>query len=343
VAGKSAILTVKILSDAEKATAGFDKAAAGIAGVGTAADTASAKMKSASGSMSSVADSADDMEGKAAKATGALGAMSSGFELIGATGAAAALNQAAMATDFVSGAMDSFTLLTELNTVAKVKNKAATIASTIATKAQAVATKAAAVAQRAFNIAMALNPIGLIIAAVVLLVAGFVLLYKKSDTFRALVDRVGEIGKKAFDAIAKAAGVVVDKVTDIVKWIGKFLFPAGFETTVDAVKEAFSKMAGFIEDAVGWIAKISFPSPPKWMTDLIPGGNSATPGAAPALATGRSLTPGTTSTGGPSIVINVNGALDPESVARQIRRLLSASDHRTGGPPRGLSSIVRTT
>jgi hypothetical protein len=56
--------------------------------------------------------------------------------------------------------------------------------------AMAVATKAAAAAQWLLNVAMSANPIGLIIIAVALLIAGFVLLYRKSETFRAAVDKL---------------------------------------------------------------------------------------------------------------------------------------------------------
>jgi phage-related protein len=50
------------------------------------------------------------------------------------------------------------------------------------------AVKQAAVAMRALNITMLTNPVFLVIAAIVALVAIFVIAYKKSDTFRKIVD-----------------------------------------------------------------------------------------------------------------------------------------------------------
>lgn len=48
--------------------------------------------------------------------------------------------------------------------------------------------KSTTIAQKALNIAMRLNPIGIIITALVLLGAGLVLAYKKSETFRNIVN-----------------------------------------------------------------------------------------------------------------------------------------------------------
>ena len=52
----------------------------------------------------------------------------------------------------------------------------------------AAVTKAWAVVQAAFNIVMSANPLGLIILAVIGLVAAFVIAYKRSETFRNVVD-----------------------------------------------------------------------------------------------------------------------------------------------------------
>lgn len=53
-------------------------------------------------------------------------------------------------------------------------------------------------AVKAFNLVLAANPIGVVVTAIALLVAGLIIAYKKSDTFRAIVD-------KAF-SVVKAAG-----------------------------------------------------------------------------------------------------------------------------------------
>lgn len=72
---------------------------------------------------------------------------------------------------------------------------------TAGTRIVTAVTKGYAIAQRLVNAAMKANPIGLVITAITLLVAGLVLAYKKSETFRRIVD-------KAWGAI-KAATVAV--------------------------------------------------------------------------------------------------------------------------------------
>jgi phage-related protein len=57
----------------------------------------------------------------------------------------------------------------------------------VATVAGTAATGIATAAQWAWNVALSANPIGLVIIAVIALVGGLVLLWKKSETFRAIV------------------------------------------------------------------------------------------------------------------------------------------------------------
>lgn len=65
--------------------------------------------------------------------------------------------------------------------------KVQTIATTVAQKAAAFASKAWAAAQWLLNAAMTANPVGVVIALVVALVAAIVIAYKRSSTFRAIV------------------------------------------------------------------------------------------------------------------------------------------------------------
>lgn len=78
-------------------------------------------------------------------------------------------------------------------------------------------TKAWAVAQAALNVVLMLNPIGLVIAAIAGLAIGLVVAYKKSETFRKVVDG-------AFGAVKKAVSSVVgffkDLPGDISKAVG---------------------------------------------------------------------------------------------------------------------------
>lgn len=73
-------------------------------------------------------------------------------------------------------------------------------------------TKAFVAVQKVLNIVLRLNPIGLIITAVVALVALFIVLYKRSDTFREIIQKIGEKAKAAFDAVIGAVKKVIDWV-----------------------------------------------------------------------------------------------------------------------------------
>lgn len=89
------------------------------------------------------------------------------------------------------------------STAAMVANKVAMAAATVASVAMSAATKAMAAGQWLLNAAMTANPIGLVVLAIAALVAGLILAYKKSETFRNIVNA-------AFGAVAKAVGVVVE-------------------------------------------------------------------------------------------------------------------------------------
>ena len=124
----------------------------------------------------------------------------------------------------------------------------------VQTAVVAAATKAWAVVQAAFNIVMSANPIAIVILAIVALVAGIVLAYKKSETFRTIVQAVGK-------AAAAAFGWVVDKIKDIAKWVGQNV-PTAFGTFKDVVLkvldvvttpwqlwfEVIKKIAGFLKE-----------------------------------------------------------------------------------------------
>jgi phage-related protein len=108
----------------------------------------------------------------------------------------------------------------------------------------------------------------------------------------------------------------------------------------NALRGAINSVIGAVQSLIGWLGRIHVP---KISLPKIPGlGRSAAPAVSgvSAFAAGarsygvapRVTSPAAraTSSGGGSVVINVNGALDPEAVARQIRRLLGAHGRRTG-------------
>lgn len=136
---------------------------------------------------SQVAGGLGDLGGALSALPGPLGGIGTGME---------ALSPAIMG---VTGAAD-------LANAAIEKMRLGTVAAKAATIAKAAADKAAAAAQWALNVAMSANPLGLVLIAIVALVAGLVIAYKKSETFRRIVDA-------AFAKVKDAAGAVADFFT----------------------------------------------------------------------------------------------------------------------------------
>jgi hypothetical protein len=88
------------------------------------------------------------------------------------------------------------------------------------------------------------GPIGLTVLAIAALAAGLVLAYKKSETFRAIVDG-------AFNAVK---GLLLDVLTFMVSDFLPFwtkTMPAAFRRTMNWFKRQWRKIAGFLSDPVG--------------------------------------------------------------------------------------------
>lgn len=87
------------------------------------------------------------------------------------------------------------------------------------------------------SVTIALGPIGVIIIAIAALAAGLVLAYKKSDTFRGIVNKLWENLKrfvgftplgmliKNLDRARDGAQWLIDKVRTLIRWLGKIDFP----------------------------------------------------------------------------------------------------------------------
>lgn len=207
MANRTVELAIEIASRAS--TAGMDATVAAAkemrSQVETAADATASRLDR-------VAGASENLDDKAGRATGALGALSSGFEVVGLEKYAEGLNTVAMATDFVSGVGQSLSLLLELESIQRAKAAVVAGAHAAATTAQGVAARTAAVAQGALNAVLAANPVALVVIAVVALVAAFVLAYKRSETFRQIV-------QAAMAAARAGVESVVDVISTLVGWI----------------------------------------------------------------------------------------------------------------------------
>lgn len=240
-------------------TSTVDDAVKGLGDVGGATDSVidavSDLGKSTQDGAAAIGDlgsSAGDFGKTASKTTGVLKALSKGFALVGLDGVAQQLGMVAQATTFLKGVGNGLRLVTQTQTGAFLLQKAAMVGSAIASGAMTVVTGAQTAAQWALNAALAANPIGLIIIAVIALVAGFVVLYKKSDTFRGIVQDTGRAGKAAI-------GWIVDGARELVGWVGDRI-PGGFSTAktlvVTYVKIMTLPLRTTIEvvsSLVGWV------------------------------------------------------------------------------------------
>lgn len=135
--------------------------------------------------------------------------------------------------DLASGIANAVVPAMQAMTIANAKAAASSVATKAATLAQAAASKVAAAGQWLLNVALTANPIGIVVMAIAALVTGMVIAYKKSETFRAIVDT-------AFKGIQKTIGWVVEKVV-----AGFKLFWAGLER----IWGWFKKVTGGADDA----------------------------------------------------------------------------------------------
>ena len=136
------------------------------------------------------------------------------------------------------------------NAVAFIKNTAILVAQKTASLAVSVASKALAAGQWLVNAALSANPIGLVILALAALGAGLVVAYKKSETFRRIVNA-------AWAGIKTAASVTWAFLRDkVLVPLGTFFavtlprqldsFKAKFGTVWDSTKAAAAKPINFV-------------------------------------------------------------------------------------------------
>lgn len=213
-------LEIDVTSDASDAVRDFGAVEDAAHKMGSAVDDAGDKARAGSDKLERASEASDTLASKSSQATGGLGALSSGFALVGAEKYASGLESAAMATDFFSGVGDLANLVLQTQAVQTAKNTVLKVKDAIVTRGAAAATAVMTGAQAALNAVMAGNPIALTVLAVAALVAIFIVAYKKSETFRRIVDG-------AFSAVRDAAGKVVGAFRSAVGWLKDKLPAAG--------------------------------------------------------------------------------------------------------------------
>lgn len=322
MAGKNQV-TLTFAGDSTKLEKTFDSVGASARKMDTEVGAAS---RNVGGSLDTVGESADGAEGKAQgfsdtltgtkDVMGGVGEIAKGnlFEGFVMAGQGAA-DLAGGIASFVIPSLKNFTKASLGNATQMVRTTAVAGAQKTAMIAGAVATKTVTTAQWALNAAMRANPIGLVITALTLLVGGFILAYKKSETFRAIVN--GALGgvKVAMGAVVTAGG----KVWDFFRYIGPkiggalkgvaAIITAPFRAGFNAVRSAWNNTIGGKGFSVpGWVPEIGgkgFSIPYFHSGGIVPGGLGSETLA--MVRAGERITAGSNSGDGSTITIRADG------------------------------------
>lgn len=239
--------------------------------------------------------------------------------------------------------------------VANAAIKAYAIAQTVARTATIVATAA----WRLLNLAFVASPIGLIVAAVLALGVALVIAYKKSETFRNIVNSALNSVAAAAHAVGRAFGSIVDAARAAFSWIGDHwrtlalaFGPLGlalrlivdhfnairsagvgaFNAIAAAIRAVANLVQSVIDDVRRLVGALSSIHVPKINLPHIPGTHAAGYGYGPTPALAGASSSGGAAGGG--LTVNFYGPTDPEGAARAIARVLRNHDARQGRPVR---------
>jgi phage-related protein len=243
---------------------------------------------------------------------------------------------------------------------ATVKQTAAAVASKTAQVAVAGATKAWTAAQWLMNAALTANPIGLVVAAIALLVGGLVIAYKKSETFRNIVNgSFGAVKKVAVgifswirDNWVKILGFMTSPFSLAIKpiWkhrdsilsaikavpgaIGKFMgsvaniITAPFRAAFNGIKSAWNSTVGGKGFTVpGWVPELGgkgFTIPYFHTGGIVPGGLGSESLA--VLRAGERVTAGTGSGGGGGITLQSDGSRAGDLLLQLFKETMRVKD-----------------
>ena len=264
-------LVIEVVSDATPATRALsdidgaaDTAAGSIDKLGRKADEVGRK----TGDMGKkAAEGVDEVGGSAGKTATGLNDLAGAFELMNLPGVSTGMGLVATGMDAAAGAADLFTVAQKGAAAAAqfVANTASfqavkTLALNAAMKVVRVATLAWTAVQWLLNAALLANPIVLIVVGILLLVGALILAYKKSETFRKIVDA-------AFRAVADAAKWLWDWIKKLAAVVGDALGKA-----FDGVKDAIGGFIDLIKEGIDWVKrlwdKITSIKLPSWVTSI---------------------------------------------------------------------------
>lgn len=198
-------IRASITADAREFSRAVDKVEAGADDMAQAARQAGQRMETA---FDSVGTAADGTASATSQAAGGIGDIAGALEATGLISESTAQSMAVVEASIMGA-----TGVADIANLAFEKMKLGMIATKIQTIALSTATKIWTGIQAAFNFVMALNPVMLVVIAIIALVAIVIIAYKRSETFRAIVDKV-------FAALRKAVSVVWDKIKPFFTWLG---------------------------------------------------------------------------------------------------------------------------
>lgn len=273
------------------------------------------------------ADASDNAEGKA---QGFASTLTGTKDLMSATGEIARGNYFEGLVMAGQGAADlaeglNYTVIPAVKAVAQgmVGQAAQTVRATAATAghrtamlAGAGATRVMTVAQKGLNLAMRANPIGLIITGLILLGTGLVLAYKKSETFRRIVDGALNGVKLALRAVVVAGQAVYGWFKTNAPKIGGFFvsvaksIAAPFQTAFNGIRSAWNSTVGGKGFSIpGWVPNLGGKDfrIPYFHTGGIVSGALGSESLAMVRA-GERITGGRNGAGGSTIVIKSDGS-----------------------------------
>jgi hypothetical protein len=155
----------------------------------------------------------------------------------------------------INGALAVWNAATVVSTALQALNSKALITTRIQMIALSVAQKATAAAQWLLNAAMSANPVMLLVIAIVALVAIIVIAYKKSETFRKIIDALWAGIKSG----AKAAAAVLKTVWNTaITWFKKAwqLAFAAVKTYINIWKAIFVAVFNYIKQVIKLVVAI---------------------------------------------------------------------------------------
>ena len=149
-----------------------------------------------------------------------------------------------------------------------------------------------------------------------------------SGAFSSAVSAVTTARDSIWNAIKSVYNWIRDTWDNITSWLS-----APFTAAWNTISGIVDKIKGGIQGVIDKIKLIKFPTLPSWLPGDFMQKSAPAPTTAAAFAAPRVAghTTAATVAGAGGVTINVQGALDPDAVARQIERILRTRSRRVGG------------